>query len=62
MLTGILNVTAQDKATGREQKITITASSGLNEAEIERMVKEAEKHASEDARRREQVDATAPTA
>ena len=53
---GILNVTAQDKATGREQKITITASSGLNEAEIERMVKEAEKHASEDARRREQVE------
>ena len=53
---GILNVTAQDKATGREQKITITASSGLNENEIERMVKEAEKHASEDARRREQVE------
>ncbi len=53
---GILNVTAQDKATGREQKITITASSGLNESEIERMVKEAEKHASEDARRREQVE------
>ena len=53
---GILNVTAQDKATGREQKITITASSGLNETEIERMVKEAEKHASEDARRREQVE------
>ena len=42
---GILNVTAQDKATGREQKITITASSGLSENEIERMVKEAEKHA-----------------
>ena len=53
---GILNVTAQDKATGREQKITITASSGLTEEEIERMVKEAERHASEDARRREQVE------
>jgi len=53
---GILNVTAQDKATGREQKITITASSGLKEDEIERMVKEAEKHAAEDAKRREQVE------
>lgn len=53
---GILNVSAQDKATGREQKITITASSGLAESEIERMVKEAEQHASEDARRREQVE------
>jgi len=54
---GILNVSARDKATGREQKITITASSGLTEAEIERMIKEAEKHAAEDARRREQVEA-----
>ncbi len=54
---GILNVSARDKATGREQKITITASSGLSEAEIERMIKEAEKHAAEDARRREQVEA-----
>ena len=53
---GILNVTAQDKATGRQQKITITASSGLSEAEIERMVKEAEKHSAEDAKRREQVE------
>jgi molecular chaperone DnaK len=53
---GILNVTAQDKATGREQKITITASSGLSESEIERMVKDAEQHASEDAQRREQVE------
>jgi molecular chaperone DnaK len=50
---GILNVSAQDKATGREQKITITASSGLSDAEIERMVVEAEKHASEDAKRRD---------
>jgi len=53
---GILNVTARDKATGREQKITITASSGLSEAEIERMVKDSERHASEDAKRREQVE------
>jgi molecular chaperone DnaK len=53
---GILNVSAQDKATGRQQKITITASSGLSEAEIERMVKEAESHAAEDAARREQAE------
>ncbi|MGQ9907498.1 MAG: molecular chaperone DnaK [Candidatus Flexifilum sp.] len=54
---GILNVSARDKATGREQKITITASSGLSEAEIQRMVQEAERHASEDAARREAVEA-----
>jgi molecular chaperone DnaK len=53
---GILNVSAKDKATGREQKITITASSGLSDSEIDRMVKEAEKHATEDAKRREQVE------
>jgi molecular chaperone DnaK len=53
---GILNVSARDKATGREQKITITASSGLSEDEIQRMVKEAEKHASEDASRKEQAE------
>ncbi len=53
---GILNVSAADKATGREQKITITASSGLSESEIERMVKEAEAHASEDAQRREAAE------
>jgi molecular chaperone DnaK len=53
---GILNVSARDKATGREQKITITASSGLSDAEIDRMVKEAEKFASEDARRKEAVE------
>ena len=53
---GILNVSAKDKATGREQKITITASSGLSDSEVDRMVKEAEKHASEDAKRREQVE------
>src|SRR6185436_9530070 len=50
---GIVNVSARDKGTGREQKITITASSGLNETEIERMVKEAEEHASEDVKRKE---------
>ncbi|MGQ9887467.1 MAG: molecular chaperone DnaK [Aggregatilineales bacterium] len=54
---GILNVSARDKATGREQKITITASSGLTEAEIQRMVKEAEQHAAEDAKRREAAEA-----
>jgi molecular chaperone DnaK len=55
---GILNVSARDKATGREQKITITASSGLNEAEIQRMVREAEQHAAEDARRKEAAEVT----
>jgi molecular chaperone DnaK len=53
---GILNVSAQDKASGREQKITITASSGLSEAEIQKMVIEAEKHASEDAKRKEEAE------
>jgi molecular chaperone DnaK len=53
---GILHVAAQDKATGREQKIIITASSGLNEDEIKRMVHEAEMHADEDRRRREEVE------
>jgi molecular chaperone DnaK len=53
---GILNVSARDKATGREQKITITASSGLSEAEIERMVKDAESHAADDAKKREQAE------
>jgi molecular chaperone DnaK len=53
---GILNVSARDKATGREQKITITASSGLSEAEIQKMVKEAESHASEDQKRKESVE------
>jgi molecular chaperone DnaK len=54
---GILNVKAQDKATGKKQKITITASSGLSEEEIERMKKEAEKHAEEDKKKKELVDA-----
>ena len=54
---GILNVSAQDKATGREQHITITASSGLSEGEIERMVHEANQHQADDQRRRERVEA-----
>ncbi len=52
---GILNVTARDQATSKEQKITITGSSGLNDTEIDRMVKEAEEHAEEDKKRREAV-------
>jgi molecular chaperone DnaK len=54
---GILNVSATDKATGRAQKITITASSGLSESEIQKMVQEAEQHRSEDAKRREVAEA-----
>ncbi|NPV76372.1 MAG: molecular chaperone DnaK [Anaerolineae bacterium] len=54
---GILKVTAQDKATGRSQHITITASSGLSEAEVERMRKEAELHADEDRKRKELIEA-----
>ena len=54
---GILNVSAKDKATGKEQRITITASSGLAKDEVERLVKEAEAHAEEDARKREQIEA-----
>jgi molecular chaperone DnaK len=53
---GILNVTARDKATGREQKITITASSGLSKSEVERMVREAELHAQEDHQRKEEIE------
>jgi molecular chaperone DnaK len=53
---GILNVSAKDVATGKQQQITITASSGLANEEVERMVKEAEAHASEDARRREEIE------
>ncbi|MFW6089474.1 MAG: Hsp70 family protein, partial [Gemmatimonadota bacterium] len=53
---GILNVSAKDKATGKEQKIRIEASSGLEESEIEQMVKDAEAHASEDKERREAVE------
>jgi molecular chaperone DnaK len=53
---GILNVTASDKATGREQKITITASSGLSKDEIDRMVRDAEVHAQEDLQRKEEIE------
>jgi molecular chaperone DnaK len=54
---GILSVKAHDKGTGREQKITITASSGLSKDEVERMKREADMHAAEDTRRREEVEA-----
>ncbi len=53
---GILHVTARDKATGKEQSIRIEASSGLTEDEIQRMIKEAERYAEEDRRRREEVE------
>ncbi len=53
---GILNVTARDQATNREQKVTITASSGLTESEIQNMVKEAEAHADEDKARKEAIE------
>jgi molecular chaperone DnaK len=53
---GILNVTARDKATGREQKITITASSGLSREEIDSMVRDAELHAQEDLQRKEEIE------
>jgi molecular chaperone DnaK len=54
---GILNVTAQDKATSRSQHITISASSGLNDSEVEKMRKEAELHAEEDRQRKDLVEA-----
>ena len=53
---GILNVSARDKGTGKEQKITITASSGLSKEEVEKMSREAEQHAAEDAKRKEEVE------
>jgi molecular chaperone DnaK len=53
---GILNVSAKDIATGKQQQITITASSGLAKEEVDRMVKEAEAHASEDAQRRQEIE------
>ncbi len=53
---GIVNVSAKDKSTGKQQTIRIQASGGLNEAEVQRMVREAEAHAEEDKRRRELVD------
>src|SRR5881397_1032973 len=53
---GIVNVQANDLGTGKEQKITITSSSGLNKEEVERMMKEAESHADEDKKRREEIE------
>ena len=53
---GILNVSARDRGTGREQKITIVASSGLNKDQIEKMVRDAESHAVEDKKRKEEVE------
>ena len=53
---GILNVRAQDKGTGKEQKITITASSGLSKDEVEKMRREAESHAADDTRKKEEVE------
>ncbi len=54
---GILNVSAKDKDTGKEQKITISGSTNLDKSEVERMVQEAKEHAAEDKRRREEADA-----
>tara|TARA_B100000530_G_scaffold335158_1_gene286565 strand:- start:1199 stop:3103 length:1905 start_codon:yes stop_codon:yes gene_type:complete len=54
---GILNVSAKDNATGKEQKIRIESSSGLSDSEIDKMVQDAEAHATEDEEKREQVDA-----
>jgi molecular chaperone DnaK len=54
---GILNVTAKDNATGKDQKITITSSSGLSKDEVERMAKDAEAHAAEDKEQRETIEA-----
>ena len=54
---GIVNVAAKDMATGKEQKITISGSSGLSKDEVDRMVKEAQSHAAEDQARRELIDA-----
>ena len=54
---GIVNVSAKDMGTGREQKITITSSSGLSKDEIDRMMREAESHAGEDVKKREEIEA-----
>jgi molecular chaperone DnaK len=54
---GIVNVSAKDMGTGREQKITITASSGLSKDEIDKMMKDAESHSADDARKREEIEA-----
>ena len=53
---GIVNVQAKDKGTGKEQKITITASSGLTKDEVDRMMRDAETHASEDKQRKEEIE------
>jgi molecular chaperone DnaK len=53
---GIVNVSAKDMGTGKEQKITITASSGLNKDEVDRMMREAELHADEDRKRKEEIE------
>ena len=54
---GILNVTAKDKATNNEQKITITSSSGLSKDEVEKMARDAESHASDDRKKKEEIEA-----
>jgi molecular chaperone DnaK len=54
---GILNVNAKDVATGKDQKITITSSSGLSKEEVERMAKDADAHSEEDKKRREEIEA-----
>jgi molecular chaperone DnaK len=54
---GILNVTAKDRATNNEQKITITSSSGLSKDEVDKMAKDADAHSGEDRRRKEEIDA-----
>jgi len=53
---GMVNVSARDTATGKEQKITITASSGLSKDEVDRMMREAESHAEDDKKRREEIE------
>src|ERR1700690_1788678 len=54
---GILNVTAKDRATNNEQKITITSSSGLSKEEVEKMAKDAESHAADDRKQKDEIDA-----
>jgi molecular chaperone DnaK len=54
---GILNVTAKDKATNNEQKITITSSSGLSKEEVEKMAKDAESHGADDRKRKDEIEA-----
>ena len=54
---GILNVSARDKDTGKEQRVTISESTNLDQRDIEQMVKDAEAHSEEDRRRREEIDA-----